>query len=230
MMLFAHWFACMWYLAARITSFGPDCWINYSGFANRDLPQLYLFSLYWSISTLFTVGYGDISAHTDGMIYGLLPRLVERIVSIVWMLCGAGFYTLTIGAMSLIMSTVDTKESILWEKLKVISSFCQEADINEDLCREMKKALTYNAENEGFITMNKSVIFDEMHPELKWKVIMEMHNHIILTIPFFRDNSKIFVAEIVPNLHPLLIKSNHIIYNWGDLPYDSISRMCDRFI
>jgi hypothetical protein len=61
----AHIVACLWYLAAKIEGFGPHTWVVRKGYIDEDLGTLYTASLYWSITTMSTVGYGDITSDTS---------------------------------------------------------------------------------------------------------------------------------------------------------------------
>ncbi len=61
--------------------------------------ELYLACIYWAISTIATVGLGDIHANND----------LEKILSIIWMLLGAGFYSFTIGSLSGVFANLDTR-------------------------------------------------------------------------------------------------------------------------
>ena len=44
-------------------------WIDKIGFRDADLTTLYLASQYWGIATTLGVGFGDISATNDGILY-----------------------------------------------------------------------------------------------------------------------------------------------------------------
>jgi hypothetical protein len=59
------------------------------------------------LSTLATVGYGDIHAKTSS----------EMIISILLMIFGVGFYSVTIGILSSVMSFIDTKNTMLLKKV-----------------------------------------------------------------------------------------------------------------
>jgi hypothetical protein len=52
---------------------------------------------------LTTVGFGDISALTSS----------EKIVSILWMIFGVGFYSFTIGNLSSFITAIDAKDAEL---------------------------------------------------------------------------------------------------------------------
>jgi len=63
----------------------------------------YITSLYWSIQTLTTVGYGDVSAVT----------VPEQILAILWMIIGVGFYSLTISNISIFINDLNREAAIL---------------------------------------------------------------------------------------------------------------------
>ena len=88
-----HLMACFWYLLAKLENFGPDTWVVRSGLIDDDYLTKYLSSVYWAFQTLTTVGYGDISAHTN----------LEICLSLAWMIFGVGFYSFTIGNLSSII-------------------------------------------------------------------------------------------------------------------------------
>lgn len=58
----SHVVACIWIIAAKIDSAVEDTWL--SGYDLEQTGQLYLTSLYFTVTTITTVGYGDMSATT----------------------------------------------------------------------------------------------------------------------------------------------------------------------
>lgn len=54
------------------------------------LEERYLVSVYWALTTLSTVGYGDIYAYTD----------LEMLFAITWMIAGLYFISFTISSLS----------------------------------------------------------------------------------------------------------------------------------
>lgn len=60
MAVLAHMFACMWVAAGNYHN--EDNWISRRNLTDDDWEIIYLNALYFSITTMTTVGFGDISA------------------------------------------------------------------------------------------------------------------------------------------------------------------------
>ena len=96
-LILCHFTACMWYFSAKLSEFGPDTWIVRYGLEDETVWRKYLFGLYWALTTLTTVGFGDISAGTSA----------ERIICIVWMMFGVGFYSFAVGTITSVLTSMD---------------------------------------------------------------------------------------------------------------------------
>lgn len=85
-----HLVGCLWFLSAKLDDFNPDTWVVRLNYLDQSPETQYLASLYWALQTLTTVGFGDINATT----------IPEKILAILWMIFGVGFYSFTIGNLS----------------------------------------------------------------------------------------------------------------------------------
>lgn len=98
-MLMIHLVACFWYLIAKFDDFDEDTWVVRMNMQDDDNFTLYITSIYWTVQTITTVGFGDIPAVT----------VMEKIIAIGWMIVGVGFYSFTNGNLSSIMAQMDIK-------------------------------------------------------------------------------------------------------------------------
>ena len=95
-------------------------WIKLFGYKDLSNSKLYIVSVYWSVTTLTTVGYGDISATNDA----------ERYFSIAVMIIGILCYSYIISSVSSIFSEIDSKHSVLDSKLNSLFEISKNVKIN----------------------------------------------------------------------------------------------------
>ena len=95
---------------------------------------MYVFAIYFVVTTISTVGYGDMSAATP----------LERIYCVVLMLTGVSIFTFISGALSSILSNYDNSQAALQERLLYLTRLRSQYGISDELYLEIKKALTYD--------------------------------------------------------------------------------------
>lgn len=198
----AHIVACLWYFIAKLEGFNPDTWVSRSGYMDDNDGRIYIAAIYWSFTTMSTVGYGDITAETN----------IERCLAIGWMLFGVCFFSFTIGSLSSIMARIDSKEVILTNKLAIIEEFSREAKLEKDLKMRLRYALQYSTEKTGFSWADKQNIFNELPRALRYEVALAMHGGAAKTLPFFKGKDPVFISAIIPFLQPQLVEAGEMVY------------------
>lgn len=86
-----HVLTCIWVIAAQFKYDGDDSWMD--DYEDQNTTNLYLSSIYYTITTITTVGYGDISAENS----------LERGVSILVMIVGVISFSFATGSLSSIL-------------------------------------------------------------------------------------------------------------------------------
>lgn len=97
----SHLVSCLWVIAASLEDFNYNTWIFNANLVDAGNIDIYLASIYWTFSTMLTVGYGDVHANSTE----------EMVLAICWMLIGGMFYTFAIGNLASLLSNLDTRES-----------------------------------------------------------------------------------------------------------------------
>jgi hypothetical protein len=104
----AHLFACLW-IIFFMDDFDPDGWMT-NEVKNLSPIELYLMSVYFVITTMTTVGYGDISAGT----------VTEQLFCIILMILGVVIFTFLSGALASMIGTMDEDDCDSKEKVRYL--------------------------------------------------------------------------------------------------------------
>ena len=93
-------------MVAKFDDFNSDTWVFRSDLMDEPHEDLYMYSVYWCVQTLTSVGYGDLTfAKTEA----------ELVLCLVWMAFGVAYYTFVVGNFTSMIANND----ILKEKLEV---------------------------------------------------------------------------------------------------------------
>lgn len=106
-----HVIACFWIFIAKFDDLTKDNWIYAKGIIDYSDYDLYITSFYFSVTTVVTVGYGDITAQSAG----------EKIVAVILMITGVVAFSFATGALSSIISSYDSTEAKLKEKIQTLN-------------------------------------------------------------------------------------------------------------
>lgn len=103
-----HVCSCMFYFLAILQRNTPNNWVFRLGFVDKSIFELYLISYHWTLTTITTVGYGDVSSGTT----------LEKIFNLFVMSIGVMMYSFAIGALSSIVASFQAKSEELTKKKK----------------------------------------------------------------------------------------------------------------
>merc|ERR1739848_726547 len=106
--LLCHWLSC--FMSATETG----AFDRYFG-VEVEVPTIrrYMAALYWSMTTLSTVGYGDITPKSDG----------ERAYAMLAMVVGGAFYGYIVGSVTSIISDTDLNTRAYFEQMDLVQSW-----------------------------------------------------------------------------------------------------------
>ena len=198
-MVFIHLVTCFWVFTARINSDYPVTWISAFTFSNMDNIDLYIVSEYWTVTTLVTVGYGDIYP----------VNLSERIYTVLTMVIGIFSYSYSVSSISTLVRTFNLRKSKLGEKLDILYKLSRHNNFSEYFQKKIADALEYEYRNH-----DKE--FDEIIKELPVHLSQQLLNLVFeqrLSLnAFFYNRPEHFRAWVTSRLKYLKIPPCEFIY------------------
>ena len=195
-----HIAACGWYFTARACDFEPETWVVRDGCVDASDLMIYMRAFYWAVTTMVTVGYGDVTAQTS----------IEQVFTLVWMLVGAGFFSFAIGSLSSFFMSIDTLESVLAAKVELVHELCEQTGLSLSIQERILSALRFNAMAAGAVW--DTTLFQTLPKALRAEAVGLMFGGVAKTFPFFVRRDPAFGVFVVPRLRPLHCHSGSLIY------------------
>jgi hypothetical protein len=203
-LLLNHFSACIWYFMAKLQDLSPDCWVTRLGYIDSTNFEIYVVAFYWTLTTVTTVGYGDVNAGTT----------IERVYNLFIMSFGVLMYSFAIGSLSSIVSTLDAKTAEMNQKLQILSSIKKEFNLDQEIYDKVRKVIKYDLSRNQKDKMN---FLQELPNKLRIELSQIMHDKVIQNLYFFRDQPSDFIAYVAPLLKPVKFSQNDYLYKIGDM-------------
>ena len=201
--LLCHVAACLAVFIAKIENYSPDTWIVRKGYQDDSNWELYVSSYYFTVTTITTVGFGDITPETN----------LEKILVAFLMLAGVISFSFAAGSLSSILSNLDTANAAMKQKVQILDTIRSKYEINPLLYEDLMQSIVFETE------MDKTNIMDfvkTLPRRLKVELTVIIHHNTIAKINYFKNKEKDFIAFVGPMLDPYSFKEDEFVYKEGD--------------
>ncbi|XP_059526152.1 potassium voltage-gated channel subfamily H member 4 isoform X2 [Myotis daubentonii] len=192
--LLAHWMACVWYVIGRREMEANDPllwdigWLHELG-KRLEVPYVnssaggpsrrsaYIAALYFTLSSLTSVGFGNVCANTD----------MEKIFSICTMLIGALMHAVVFGNVTAIIQRMYSRRSLYHSRMKDLQDFIRLHRLPRPLKQRMLEYFqTTWAVNSG---IDANQLLRDFPDELRADIALHL-NREILQLPLFGAASR----------------------------------------
>ena len=197
-----HIFACAFYLIAYLNNFN-DSWLS-KHINNCSNFQLYIYSLYFVCTTIFTIGYGDFHPST----------INECLITIVIQAIGVIFESVLIAKM--VSSFSNPQKTKFIADYKIMQEYLKSKGVDETYIKYVRHYYQGLWEkNHGILSWD--ALFKEIPDSIKSSIILETCRNVIRQVDIFKGLSENDLLLLMDKLEPFTFIPDDIIYKPGDL-------------
>ena len=199
----AHLFGSIFWFTACVEDHSGT-WINVGGFADASLTTQYIVSLYWALTTMVTVGYGDIVPTT----------VYEQAVVIPILMLSALIYATIFGNMAYAIETITSTIRRYQSRMDMVKEFISVYELPVEL---QKKLFDYtNAmwnQNKGFETEQ---MIAHLPTSVKAEVMLHINESLIQRVPLLKQCSDRFLEAIILRMSSQVCLPGDYVFKEGD--------------
>ena len=166
--------------------------------------EQYLTSFYFTITTITTVGYGDITISTWS----------EKIFCTIMMIMGVMTFSFASGSLASIIQSIDNQNATYKNQLTVLNKIFKDYSLPIKLYARLKSSLKQNGENKDL--QNTHDFMAGLPHKLKLELSVYIYQDTYQSLDLLFEKSSSFIAWICPLFKPQVVVDYQYIYFEGD--------------
>ncbi len=187
-----HWIACIWTIIHQTEPI-------------EDILTTHVTSFYWAVTTLTTIGYGDITPHTN----------LGRIFTMMVMILGVGVYGIIIANVSNMISNANHYKEKSKQKINDLSYFMKHYDIPHRLQKTVFAYYEHLLKER--LSDNDAQIIADLPPALQNDIRTYMNIKMIKPIDLFRKSTLFCLRDVATRLEQRFYPPGHDIIKIGEI-------------
>ena len=174
--------------------------------AARPYFDQYLRAVYWCVTTIATIGYGDYTPNHDVN--------AQIIYTIIVMIFGVGMYGYIIGNVATLIANIDVARANYQAKMEEINDFLRTKRIPGRLQARVRNYYAYLWETQRSISTVS--ITEELPHTLSMEISLFLNRGILEKVSLFKNANEVFIREIVQLLQPMVFLPEDYVIRQGE--------------
>ncbi len=166
--------------------------------------EQYVASLYWSVMTLTTIGYGDIKPVTA----------VERLFAILAMLLGSAMFAYVVGTMCSVVQGLSETQLHFQSHMDRINEYMTECKLPNSLRTRVRKFCLYQRDA-NLIRMRERNLLQSLSPALRSEISSHNYELPLRRAEYFSDAPREFIYSLSEYLCLAIFGPNEAIIRSG---------------
>jgi len=160
-------------------------WITANGLEFASDYSKYVAAIYWSMSTMTTVGYGDIVPYSD----------MERIVTTALVMVMATLYAYFMGNINMMVASLNINSTRKSQQLDLIDTFLKKNEVPQSIGDRVRNYYDYLWQRE--ININERSIMDGLSSSLRSELVLHIYRNMVEKVPLFQNKHPSFITSVV---------------------------------
>ena len=217
-LLVLHLLACFWLMFSllNIELFDGDSqtWLKTHNLVQQEWYVQYIYSFYWSVVTMMTVGYGDI----------VPQNCLEVVYATITIIFGCGVYGYYLNTVGILLQDIHKEQNKFNSNLRVINRFMDRKFIDNELQMRVREYLRFIWNEEKTQNDEEEVkIINSLNNHLKEELLLKAYGNILKQFPMFYANfSEKSLRKMVIFMKEVRFIPGDLIYFEEDLDDSSI--------
>jgi hypothetical protein len=187
-----HWITCGWIA------------LKYGHNGTPSLLHTYTDGFFWTITTMTTVGYGDI----------VPTNVVQKLFTIGVMILGVGMYGYVIGNMASWFAQVDSAKLEHFDQMNRLGSYLRYRKVPVHLQQKIRDFFQLRWEK-GYSRKERDLL-NMLPPSLHSEISIQLNKEILEKVPMFQKASPGFLGSLATALQPRLYRIGDPIIQEGE--------------